>query len=345
MISGVEYGFMIFWFIIIMVCMAQYAMLDGFDLGVGILMPSNKTDMERRICYNAIGPVWDGNEVWLVVVVGALFAGFPLVYATMMSAFYTPIMILIFSLIFRAVAIEFRSKRPYKWWRNMWDTFFCLASLLIAFAVGVALGNFVAGIPLNEYHQYTGGIIMTFLRPYPILVGVFGLSIFILHATIFLVMKTEGTLQERYKKYALPVTFAFLALYILTTVLTITLHEHMIARFERSPWFFIIPALNLLVIIGIPFAVYKNRFGTAFVFSCLNVLFLITLFACGVFPDLIRSSTNPEYSLTIFNTSSSLATLKVLMVITAIGIPLVIAYMVWVYTIFHGKVVIDDHSY
>ena len=344
-VTAAEYGFMIFWYIIIMVAMANYAMLDGFDLGVGILMPFHKDDHERRICYNAIGPVWDGNEVWLIVLMGGIFAGFPLVYGTLLSAFNTPVMILIFALVFRAVAIEFRSKRESKTWRKMWDNFFFLGSLIIALSVGIGLGNLIQGIPLAKDHQYVGGIMLTFLRPYPILVGVFVLTIFMLHGAIFLVMKTEGDLQARCKKYVYPTMFAFILFYIVTTVITLVFQDHIIARFQRHPWFFILAAVDVLAIISIPVANHKKNFGWAFLGSCLNILLLMGLFACGMFPELMRSSLDPANSLTIFNSASSEKTLFVLMVITAIGIPLVIAYMTWVYTIFHGKVVIDDHSY
>lgn len=344
-VSNVEYGFMIFWYIIIMVSMAQYAMLDGFDLGVGMLMPFHKSDFERRVCYNAIGPVWDGNEVWLIVLFGALFAGFPLAYSTLLSAFNTPVLILVFALIFRAVGIEFRSKRESKAWRSMWDYLFCIASLIITFSVGVGLGNFVEGIPLAKDYQYVGGIMLTFLRPYPVLVGLFVMSIFMLHSAIFLVMKTEGELQERCKRYVYPTMIAFLILYVFTTVATLIFQEHIIARFQRHPWFFIIPAIDILVIASIPLFNHKKSFGWAFLASAGNILLLVALFACGMFPELIRSSIDPAFSITIFNAASSLKTLFVLMVITAIGIPLVLAYMIWVYTIFHGKVVIDDHSY
>ena len=167
----------IFWFVIIMASVMLYAMLDGFDLGVGILNLFNRSDTERRICLNAIGPVWDGNEVWLVILAGGLFAGFPGAYATLMSAFYLPSTILIAGLIFRAVAIEFRSKRPGRVWRLTWDICFFLGSLTIAFGVGVVLGNLISGIPLNDQYDYVGSM-WCFFHPYALLLGATAVSCF-----------------------------------------------------------------------------------------------------------------------------------------------------------------------
>lgn len=336
---------MVFWYIIVIASIMHYAMLDGFDLGVGMLLLFSKKDEDRRICINAIGPVWDGNEVWLVIVMGALFAGFPLVYATLLSSFYIPIMLLIFALIFRAVAIEFRSKHHAKGWRSSWDVCFALASFLIAFAVGVSLGNFVQGIPLEQDFTYTGGLILTFLRPYPVLVGILTLSLFLMHGAIFLAMKTEDDLHARVTRWIKPCMIFFLITYVVTTILTLIFQDHIIARFKQIPWFFIIAFVDILVIANIPRSVHKGNFGWAFLSSCANIALLLALFACGMFPELIRSSIDPAYSLTIFNTSSSLKTLIVLTIIVGIGLPLVIAYMSFVYHIFRGKVKLDHHSY
>lgn len=345
MVSSLEYGFMVFWYIVVIAAIVHYAMLDGFDLGTGILLLCTKKDHDRRVFIHAIGPVWDGNEVWLVIVMGALFAGFPLVYAKLLSAFNTPIMCLVFALIFRAVAIEFRSKRPSKAWRGTWDVLFFCASLLIAFAVGVSLGNFVQGIPLDRHFNYTGGIISTFLRPYPILIGVLTLSLFTLHGAIFLAMKTEGELHDQLSRWIKPALVIFLILYVVATIITLIYQSHIVMRLEKMPWLFFLPALNILAIAWIPRCIHHNHYGWAFLTSCANIALLLSLFAVGMFPELIRSSIDPAYSLTVFNTSSSLKTLFVLMVIVAIGLPLVIAYMAWIYHIFRGKVVIDDHSY
>lgn len=340
-----EHGFTVLWYLVVIASIVNYAMLDGFDLGVGMLLPFTSEDRERRIFINAIGPVWDGNEVWLVIVMGALFAGFPLVYAKLLSSFYTPIMFLVFALIFRAVAIEFRSKRPSPVWRKMWDILFASASVVIAFSVGLALGNFVEGIPLNAEFEYTGGVILNFLRPYSVLVGILTLSLFALHGAIFLSMKTEGELHNKLLAWIKPLMVGFLVAYMVTTTATLIYESHIVARLQRYPALFLIAIVNMVVIASIPVSIQRRRFGWAFLGSCGNIALLLTLFACGMFPTLIRSSIDPAYSLTIFNTAASLKTLIVLTIMAGIGLPLVAAYMSWVYRIFRGKVILDDHSY
>ncbi len=172
----------VIWYSVFIVVVMGYIILDGFDLGVGALHPFARGDQERRIFLNAIGPVWDGNEVWLVILIGALFAGFPFAYATLLSAFYIPAMGLIAGLISRAVAIEFRSKRESRVWRSLWDWVFALGSMVIALGLGLALGNLVAGIPLDQYHEFTGNF-LTFFRPYPVLVAVTTLAMLVMNIT------------------------------------------------------------------------------------------------------------------------------------------------------------------
>ncbi len=190
----------VLFYCVIILAMICYAMLDGFDLGVGILYLFTKNDEERRVFLNAIGPVWDGNEVWLVIVVGALFAGFPDVYAVILSTFYIPTMLFLVGLITRAVSIEFRSKRESKFWRHTWDILFASGSVGIAFGVGVALGNIIQGIPLDENHLFVGTV-KDFISPYAILIGTTTMALFAMHGSIYLVMKTEGELHNRIKRW------------------------------------------------------------------------------------------------------------------------------------------------
>ena len=184
------------WYFVVGICIVAYTVLDGFDLGVGILNMFVKKDEERRVFLNAIGPVWDGNEVWLIILGGGLFAGFPDVYAALCSGFYNLCMLLLMFLIFRAVAIEFRSKRPSKTWRSTWDYVFALSSLGIAFGVGLVLGNLIEGVPLESNREFSASLSLTF-RPYSILVGITSVVLFAMHGTIFLTMKTEGQLHEK----------------------------------------------------------------------------------------------------------------------------------------------------
>lgn len=336
----------VFWFIVYIACIACYAMLDGFDIGVGALHLFSKKDEERRVFLNAIGPVWDGNEVWLVVTTGALFAGFPFAYATLFSVLYLPVVGLICSLIFRAVAIEFRSKVEKKWWRQMWDILFSLASIVIALGVGGMLGNLIRGIPLDHNHDYAGTSFLEFLQPYQLLVGVFALSVFMLHGALYLVMKTEGELHKKIKGWV-PLAIGFFVMtYAITTVVTLVYQPHMVEHLRIRPILFIIVLGNLTTIACMVFFTIKDWVGRAFLSSCLNICFLVILFALGTFPNIVRSSIDPENnSLTVSNASASPTTLTVLAIIVAIGIPLVIAYGFYIYRIFRGKVRLDHMSY
>ena len=321
-------------------------MRDGFDLGVGSMILFVKKDEERRVFLNAIGPFWDGNEVWLVVVGGGLFAGFPFAYATLFSSLYIPLIALVCGLIFRAVAIEFRSKLPQPAWRKTWDTLFCFASILIALGLGITLGNLIHGIPLNQNHDYIGGIILTFLTPYTITVGLLVLSIMMMHGSIYLVMKTEEELQAKLKRWVMPTIIFFVVMYLVTTAETFLFEGHMISRLKEIPYLFAIPLLNLAAILAIPWRLRKDRAGSAFLLSALNIALLATLFGLGTFPILIRSTIEPlANSLTIFNSASSSMTLTVLTIIFAIGFPLVIASGFIVYRVFRGKVKLDHTSY
>jgi cytochrome bd ubiquinol oxidase subunit II len=332
------------WYSIFIVVVMGYVVLDGFDLGVGMLHLATKGDNNRRIFLNAIGPVWDGNEVWLVVVFGSLLAGFPYVYATVLSAFYIPVMGLIAGLIFRAVSIEFRGKREGRRWRSFWDFCFCAGSWVIAAGLGLVLGNLVQGLPLDQYHEYAGSF-ATFFRPYPLLVMVTTLGMLMMHGAIFLVMKTEGALHDQLRRWAIRLFGLFLALYIVTTVATLLFMPHMTLRLREHPWIFSVAVVNLLCILNVARCLRRGWDGWAFMSSCANICALVALYAIGMFPNLVLASNNPEYSLTVSNSYASLKTLQVLLVIVIIGIPLALAYIISVYYLFRGKVRLDSHSY
>lgn len=333
------------WFSIFVVLLIGYAILDGFDLGVGMLHLFSKKDEERRIMLNSIGPVWDGNEVWLVTAGGALFAGFPGVYATVCSAFYLPIMILLTGLIFRAVAIEFRSKRPMPWWRWTWDFLFSFASLVISFALGIVLGNLIQGIPLDKNNEFIGTL-NDLLQPYALLVGVLTVALFFMHGSIFIVMKTEGALHDKLRSWINPAIIAFIIIYAVTTAATLIYLPHMAEHIKNRPFFFLLAIGNMLVIANIPREINKGRDARAFMSSCANILFLLSLFAIGTYPNVVRASNDPQnLSMTIYNSASSELTLKILLIIAIIGVPLVIAYTIAVYWIFHGKVKLESTSY
>lgn len=333
------------WFTAFVILATGYAILDGFDLGVGMLHLFSKKDSERRLMLNSIGPVWDGNEVWLVTAGGALFAGFPDVYATLLSAFYIPVMILLAGIIFRAVAIEFRSKQPMAWWRWGFDIAFSLASLIIVLMLGVLMGNLVRGIPLDAYKEFTGDL-EGLLNPYALLVGVMTVALFSMHGAIYLVMKTEGELHDKVRGWVKRSMIFFIVMYALTTVATLIFYPHMVESLQSRPLFFIVAIANVLAIANIPREVTKGNDGRAFLSSCANIIFLMMLYGIGTYPNVVRAINNPsELSLTIWNSSSSPLTLKILLLIAVIGLPIVLAYTFVVYWVFRGKVRMDSHSY
>ncbi|MBS0620159.1 MAG: cytochrome d ubiquinol oxidase subunit II [Verrucomicrobia bacterium] len=333
------------WYFVIGVAVVFYVVLDGFDLGVGMLHCFTKKDRDRRIFLNAIGPVWDGNEVWLVIVGGALFAGFPDVYATLFSGFYDLCMLFLVGLIFRAVGIEFRSKRESMRWRKTWDAVFCASSYIIAFGLGVVLGNLMEGIPLNANKDFIGDFGL-FLRPYPLLIGLFTVALLMMHGAIFLAMKTEGELHKKLRLWANRCTVAFIATYVATTAITWVFMPHLVEVFHRNPSYLLLGLIVLLIILNVPREFSKNRDGRAFIYSSLCILTLFALYGVGTFPYLVRSNLDPENnSLTFYNSAASQPTLTVLLLIVAIGVPLVLAYGALIYRVFRGKVKLGPSSY
>ena len=323
----------------------MYVMLDGFDLGVGTLYLFSKTDEERRIFLNSIGPIWDGNVVWLIIIMGGLFAGFPEAYATIFSAFYNLFTMLIAALIFRAVAIEMRSKLPSTRWRAFWDGVFFLGSFSIAFLSGIAVGNLIEGIPLDAAHNYVGSF-GGFFNGYTLLVGCLVTALFTMHGCIYLILKTEGELQQKLRRWVGPVVQGFLALFALTTMATLIYHPHMVALFAERPELFLVVALGLAALFGVITCVRKLREGWAFICSALAMAFFVGVFGIGTFPYIVRSSIEPtQYSMSITNSASGTLTLSVLMIIVLIGVPLVLGYMAWIHRIFAGKVKLDSSSY
>lgn len=325
------------WFLLIGILLAGYAILDGFDLGVGSLLLFSKGDTNRRILLNSIGPVWDGNEVWLVVSGGALFAAFPDVYATVFSGFYLPLMLLLAGLIFRAVAIEFRSKEPSPRWRSFWDTSFCVASVVIALLMGVALGNIVLGVPVGSDKEYAGGFI-NLLNPYSLILGVTTVALFAMHGAIYLVMKTEGELQAQAKGWVKSAMIFFGVCYGALTIATFVFAPHMADKIRQEPWLFLLPLVSLLAIANVPREMSKGREQRAFLFSCLSIVFLLSLFGLGMFPNLVPSTMNPAYTLTAFNSAASEATLTTMLSIALLGMPFVLTYTIAIYSVFRGKV-------
>ncbi|MEM0966462.1 MAG: cytochrome d ubiquinol oxidase subunit II [Verrucomicrobiota bacterium] len=334
-----------FWFVLVGILFTGYAMLDGFDLGVGALHLFTKTDEERRILLNSIGPVWDGNEVWLVTGGGALFAAFPEVYATVFSGFYDAFMFLLFALIFRAVAIELRSKQPQLLWRRSWDKAFAVGSVLSSFLIGVAMGNVVWGIPLDVHHEFTGNL-LTLLHPYALLLGFTTVALFAMHGNIYLILKTEGELQAKLKRWIKITIPIYMVLFLIVGLSTPFVSEHVAKAFDERPAIlFVLFALALLLAFNIPREVYHGRENIAFVSSCGSMIALMTLLAATIYPTMVFSTPNIKNSLTIYNGSSTENTLNFMMIVALVGVPIVLTYTVSVYYIFRGKVKITEESY
>ncbi len=332
------------WFVLVGVLLTGYAILDGFDLGVGALHLFVKGDDNRRIMINSIGPVWDGNEVWLVTGGGALFAAFPDVYATVFSSFYPAIMLILVGIIFRAVAIEFRSKNESLIWRKYWDIAFSISSIIIALLFGVALGNVIQGLPVNaEKEAYIS--FFSLVNPYSLLVGVTTVALFMMHGAIYAVMKTEGELQATVRSWVNNTIIFFVICYITTTMATLIYVPHMTTVFKMHPEFFILALLNMLAVANIPREIFKKRELFAFISSSFSIAALLGLFALGMFPNFVPSTIDAANSLTAYNASSSRKTLEVMLTMALIGIPFVLAYTISIYWVFRGKVKLDKMSY
>ncbi len=332
------------WYFLVGILLTGYAILDGFDMGVGALHLFTKTDRDRRIMLNAIGPVWDGNEVWLVTGGGALFAAFPDVYATVFSGFYMAFILLLVALIFRAVAIEFRGKQPMGWWHQVWDVSFSLSSIVSSLLIGVALGNLIWGVPIGPDKEFQGNF-FTLIHPYSLMVGVLVLAAFTMHGAIYATMKTEGDLHEQARRWVRSSMIFFVAAYMITTFATLLYVPHMSATIRQCPVLLLLPLVNVLAIANIPRAISKGKDFKAFLSSCVSLFSLMALFGVGMMPNLVYSSLDPQNSLTLYNAASSHKTLGIMLVIALIGMPLVVGYTVSIYWIFRGKVRLENTSY
>lgn len=333
------------WFLVVGALFSGYAILDGFDFGAGAWHLFLREEKERRIALNAVGPVWDGNEVWLVIGGGALFAGFPVMYATFFSALYIPFMLFLVFIIFRAIAIEFRSKEPGKAWRRNWDICYSISSIMLGFLLGVVLGNVLLGIEVGEDYLYQGDGFLEFLNPYALMTGFTSLSLFMMHGAIYLLLKTEGKLFVKLtfllKKGMIffIVSFAVLSLYTLLYV------EHLSDDFRSNPVLFVVPLLTFLAIANVPRLASKKKYLMAFLFSSITVSLLLILVAVEMYPNLLLSTVDPKYNIDIYDAAASTLSLRTMMIIVAIGGPLVLGYTAFVYMTFKGKVEVDEHSY
>lgn len=340
---GIDYPTL--WYLVVGLLFSGYAILEGFDYGAGMWHMFFRKDLSRRIAINAIGPIWDANQVWFIIGAGALFAGFPVMYATMLSSMYLPFMVFLVLLILRSSAIKFRSTEPMSWWRKTWDIIYFTANLLISFLLGVVLANILQGIEIGENFSYTGGVFLSFLNPYAILVGLTTISLFMTQGAIFLLLKTEGRLYTRLTFLLRRGMVFFIINFAATSIYTFVHLPGVTDKFKEYPILFVVPLFVFLAVANVPRLASKKKYASALVFSSLTMAFLLMLVAIQLYPVLLPSSINPRFNVTIYNAASSMKSLEIMLTIVVIGAPLLAGYFLFLYRTFQGKVELDDTSY
>jgi cytochrome d ubiquinol oxidase subunit II len=334
------------WFLLIGVLLTVFAILDGFDLGVGFWHLRARGDRERRTLLNAVGPFWDGNEVWLLTGGGAIFAAFPPVYASVLSGFYLAMILVVLAFVGRAVSLQFRSKEDSPAWRGLWDIAFSVSSVVVGLLLGVALGNIIRGIPLDAAGNYTGTF-LGLLNPYALMIGVLGLVMLAFHGANFIAMKTSGELEKRAKGWAFGSGAVYLVLSLVASAISILTQPHQMENYDGAPILWAIPIVTLVSIIASLLFVRQEKPGRAFIASGLSIAGMMGTAGATLFPTMVPALGRPELSLTAANSSSSQLTLSWMLALTAVGLPFVIGYTVWSYRAFRGKVSIEeafDHS-
>ena len=341
-------AYQILWFILWGVLWAIYFMLDGFVMGAGMLHTVlGADDGEKRVLINTIGPVWEGNEVWLVTAGGVTFAAFPAVYALMFSAMYTALFLLHCALIVRGVSYEFRSKEESPRWRSLWDRAIMVANFFPALLFGVSFGNIFAGLPIDATGFH--GSLLTLLNPYGLLTGALFVLLFMVHGALYLTVKTTGDLSRRahvISDRVWPVLGIVAVAFLIATQYATRLYDNYLA----TPLLLIIPFLAVASLLGVRVFSAQGKPLAAFAASSLTILTVVGTGVTGLFPNLIPSTNDPTYSLTLVNSSSSLYTLKIMTVVAAIFVPIVIGYKIWIYRIFRApvrveEVLADKHAY
>jgi cytochrome d ubiquinol oxidase subunit II len=327
----------VIWFVLLGVLFVGYAILDGFDLGVGFWHLRAKGDEERRAMLNAVGPVWDGNEVWLLTAGGALFGAFPAVYASVFSGFYLALMLLLLVLMARAISFEFRSQSESPGWRGTWDVVFSVSSSVAILLFGVALGNILRGVPLDPLGNYLGSF-WALLNPYALMIGVLGLAMLAFQGALYMVIKGSGELEARARDWAGAAGYVYLALFAVAAVVSVATQGHLLENYRAVAVLWALPVLVLAFIAGAIVLHRKGDAGRAFLCSSLSIAAIWGLVGAGLFPRLVPALGTPGLSLTLANASSGESTLKAMLIIALFGMPLVIGYTAWVYWAFKGKV-------
>ncbi len=328
------------WFFIWGLLWAVFFMTDGFDLGVGTLLPFlGKSDTDKRMMINSIGPLWDGNEVWLITAGGVTFAAFPAVYAFMFSSLYTPLLLILFALIIRGVSFEFRGKIESEAWKKIWDTCIFISSAAPAILFGVAFANIFQGLPFdqNGYH----GDLIYLLNPYGLLGGALFLMLFLVHGALWLTIRTSGMLQKRADAAVNNLWFVLTVVAVLFLGATYV-YTPIYNNYLAQPLLFVVPLLTVIALFGIKFLVMKQQYWKAWISSAVTIVSATFFCIIGIYPNLFPSNVDSIYSLTAHNSSASPLTLKIMLVVVLMFIPVVIAYQVWAYMMFSDQLSAED---
>ncbi len=337
------------WFLLWGLLWAVYFMLGGFDLGLGVVQPFvARSEEDRRLIGQAMGPYWNGNEVWLIAAGGVTFAAFPTTYAVMFSGLYAALMLILFGLIVRGVALEFRHLGGGSGWKSLWDVCLFVGSFLPAFLLGVAFANIFQGIPIDENGVFQGTL-WTLLNPYGLLGGLLFLLLFVEHGTLWLTLKTTGDLHERAGRLARGLWWILAATAVGFLAAT-WFATRLYANYLQNPMLFsvpivLIPLVTVTALLAMRFFAGKNQWGRAWIASALTIVGATFFGVVGLYPNMLPSSLNPTYSLTIHNAASSPLTLKIMLVVAVIFVPIVLAYQGWAYKLFHRKVSLEEAAY
>jgi cytochrome d ubiquinol oxidase subunit II len=329
------------WFFICGLLWAVFFMTDGFDLGIGTLYPfMGKSERDKHMMIHAMGPLWDGNEVWLLTAGGVTFAAFPLVYAVMFSSLYSALMLILFALILRGVSFEFRNKVNSPAWKNVWDTCIFVGSFLPALLFGVAFGNIFQGIPFDQDGIYQGTL-FTLLNPYGLLGGVLFVCLFLVHGALWLTVRADGNLAQRSENLACklwPVLTGVAVVFLVATYIFTPLYDNYLA----NPVLFLVPAISVAAIVGIKYFLMQKAFFKAWLASAATIVSCTFFGVIGLFPNLFPSSIDAAYSLSAYNASSSPLTLRIMLIVVLLFVPVVLAYQIYAYKLFSVKVTDDD---
>ena len=332
------------WFFLWGLLWAVYFMTDGFDLGIGTLMPFlGKTETDKRVMVTAMGPLWDGNEVWLLTAGGVTFAAFPHVYAVMFSSLYSALMLILFALILRGVAFEFRSKVDSDGWRRVWDACIFIGSAAPALLFGVAFANIFRGIPIDQNGIYQGNL-FTLLNPYGLLGGLLFLVIFLVHGSLWLSIKSQGALHQRAAATAnrlWPVLLVIAVIFLAASIFATPLYSN----YMNHPILFAVILITVLALLGIKIFLVKQAYFKAWFSSALTIVGATFYGVIGLYPNMFPSNIDNAFSLTAHNSASSPLTLKIMLVVVIIFVPIVLAYQIWSYNLFKAKVTEEDLVY